>query len=41
MIHTQKTRVPVDTGEDGRVRHRTKTLVTRTQPTEIKSAIGN
>lgn len=40
MIHTQKTRVPVETGEDGKVRHKTKTLVTRTQPTEIKSAIG-
>ncbi|CAH1115484.1 unnamed protein product [Psylliodes chrysocephalus] len=40
MIHTQKTRVPVETGEDGRIRHKTKTLITRTQPTEIKSAIG-
>ncbi|KAJ3642858.1 hypothetical protein Zmor_025607 [Zophobas morio] len=40
MIHTQKTRVPVETGEDGKVRHKTKTLVTRTQPTELKSATG-
>ncbi|KAG5867641.1 hypothetical protein JTB14_006717 [Gonioctena quinquepunctata] len=40
MIHTQKTRVPVEAGEDGRVRHKTKTLVTRTQPAEIKSATG-
>ncbi|KAJ8918591.1 hypothetical protein NQ315_013096 [Exocentrus adspersus] len=40
MIHTQKTRVAVETGEDGRVRHKTKTLVTRTQPAEIKSATG-
>ncbi|XP_074031773.1 uncharacterized protein isoform X2 [Leptinotarsa decemlineata] len=40
MIHTQKTRVPVEAGEDGRVRHRTRTLVTRTQPAEIKSATG-
>ncbi|XP_030762401.1 zinc finger protein 91 isoform X2 [Sitophilus oryzae] len=40
MIHTQKTRVPVETGEDGRVRHRTRTLVTRTQPAEIKSVTG-
>ncbi|XP_028130240.1 zinc finger protein 569 isoform X1 [Diabrotica virgifera virgifera] len=37
MIHTQKTRVPVEAGEDGRIRHKTKTLVTRTQPTEIKT----
>ncbi|KAJ8968335.1 hypothetical protein NQ314_002351 [Rhamnusium bicolor] len=40
MIHTQKTRIPVETGEDGKVRHKTKTLITRTQPTEIKSATG-
>ncbi|XP_057664543.1 zinc finger protein 420-like [Diorhabda carinulata] len=40
MIHTQKTRVPVEAGEDGRVRHKTKTLITRTQPAEIKSATG-
>lgn len=40
MIHTQKTRVAVETGEDGRVRHKTKTLITRTQPAEIKSATG-
>lgn len=40
MIHTQKTRVPVETGEDGRIRHKTRTLVTRTQPAEIKSSIG-
>ncbi|KAJ8984933.1 hypothetical protein NQ317_012183 [Molorchus minor] len=38
MIHTQKTRIPVETGEDGKVRHKTKTLITRTQPAEIKSA---
>ncbi|CAG9861952.1 unnamed protein product [Phyllotreta striolata] len=40
MIHTQKTRVAVETGEDGRIRHKTKTLITRTQPAEIKSATG-
>ncbi|XP_019875091.2 zinc finger protein 271 isoform X2 [Aethina tumida] len=40
MIHTQKTRVAVETGEDGKVRHKTKTLVTRTEPTELKSATG-
>ncbi|CAH0554520.1 unnamed protein product [Brassicogethes aeneus] len=40
MIHTQKTRIAVETGEDGKVRHKTKTLVTRTQPTELKSATG-
>ncbi|XP_019756568.1 zinc finger protein 41 isoform X2 [Dendroctonus ponderosae] len=40
MIHTQKTRVPVETGEDGRIRHKTRTLVTRTQPAEIKSSTG-
>ncbi|XP_060527887.1 zinc finger protein 16 [Cylas formicarius] len=40
MIHTQKTRVPVEPGEDGRVRHKTRTLVTRTHPAEIKSATG-
>lgn len=39
MIHTQKTRVPVES-DGGKVRHRTKTLVTRTQPTELKSATG-
>ncbi|XP_076266109.1 uncharacterized protein LOC143199875 isoform X2 [Rhynchophorus ferrugineus] len=38
MIHTQKTRVPMEAGEDGRIRHRTRTLVTRTQPAEIKSS---
>lgn len=40
MIHTQKTRVPVEPGEDGKIRHKTRTLVTRTQPTELKSATG-
>ncbi|CAH1155959.1 unnamed protein product [Phaedon cochleariae] len=40
MIHTQKTRVAVETGDGGRVRHKTKTLVTRTQPAEIRSATG-
>ncbi|XP_066146122.1 zinc finger protein 16 [Euwallacea fornicatus] len=40
MIHTQKTRVPVDAGEDGRIRHRTRTLITKTQPVELKSATG-
>lgn len=40
MIHTQKTRVPIEPGEDGKVRHKTRTLVTRTQPTELKSATG-
>lgn len=40
MIHTQKTRVPVESADGGKVRHKTKTLVTRTQPTELKSAIG-
>lgn len=40
MIHTQKTRVPVETNDGGKVRHKTKTLVTRTQPTELKSATG-
>lgn len=39
MIHTQKTRVPVES-DGGKVRHKTKTLVTRTQPTELKSATG-
>lgn len=29
MIHTQKTRVPVDSQTDGRGRHKTKTLITR------------
>lgn len=37
MIHTQKTKVAVETTEGGRVRHKTKTLVTRTQPMELKS----
>lgn len=40
MIHTQKTRVPVEANEDGRVRHKTRTLITRTQPAEIKSSTG-
>lgn len=40
MIHTQKTKVTVETGEGGKIRHKTKTLVTRTQPAEIKSATG-
>lgn len=40
MIHTQKTKVTVETGEGGKVKLRTKTLVTRTQPTELKSATG-
>lgn len=39
MIHTQKTRVPVES-DGGKVRHRTKTMVTRTQPTELRSATG-
>lgn len=39
MIHTQKTRVPVES-DGGKVRHKTKTLVTRTQPTELRSATG-
>lgn len=34
MIHTQKTRVPVDAQGDGRGRHRTKTLITRTTPAD-------
>lgn len=40
MIHTQKTRIPVETTDGSKVRHKTKTLVTRTQPTELKSATG-
>lgn len=40
MIHTQKTKVTVETGEGGKVRHKTKTMITRTQPTELKSATG-
>lgn len=40
MIHTQKTRVPVESADGSKVRHKTKTLVTRTQPTELKSATG-
>lgn len=40
MIHTQKTRVPVESADGGKVRHKTRTLVTRTQPTELKSATG-
>lgn len=40
MIHTQKTKVTVEMGEGGKVRHKTKTMITRTQPTELKSAIG-
>lgn len=40
MIHTQKTKVAVETGEGGKIRHKTKTMVTRTQPTELKSATG-
>lgn len=40
MIHTQKARVPVETNDGGKVRHKTKTLVTHTQPTELKSATG-
>lgn len=39
MIHTQKTRVPVES-DGGKVRHKTRTLVTRTQPTELRSATG-
>ncbi|KAI4460420.1 zinc finger protein [Holotrichia oblita] len=42
MIHTQKTKVAwkrlKETTEGGRVRHKTKTLVTRTQPMELKSS---
>ncbi|XP_044754229.1 zinc finger protein 709-like isoform X2 [Coccinella septempunctata] len=38
MIHTQKTRVPIEPGEIGRVRHKTRTTITRTQPTEFKAA---
>ncbi|KAB0793929.1 hypothetical protein PPYR_13549 [Photinus pyralis] len=41
MIHTQKTRVPVESNEGGKIRHKTKTLVTHTQPTELKSATGD
>ncbi|CAG9760696.1 unnamed protein product [Ceutorhynchus assimilis] len=41
MIHTQKTRVPVETNEDGRIRHKTKTLVTRTEPAEFKPSTGD
>ncbi|KAK4876240.1 hypothetical protein RN001_012662 [Aquatica leii] len=40
MIHTQKTRIPVESNDGGKVRHKTKTLVTHTQPTELKSATG-
>ncbi|KAF5272103.1 hypothetical protein FQA39_LY01186 [Lamprigera yunnana] len=40
MIHTQKTRVPVESNDGGKIRHKTKTLVTHTQPTELKSATG-
>lgn len=40
MIHTQKTKVTVESGDGGKIRHKTKTLVTRTQPTEIKSSTG-
>lgn len=41
MIHTQKTKVAVETGEGGKMRHKTKTLITRTQPTELKSVTGD
>lgn len=34
MIHTQKTRVPVETVGEGKGRHKTKTLITRTTPAE-------
>lgn len=40
MIHTQKTRVPVDNNDGGKIRHKMKTLVTHTQPTELRSATG-
>ncbi|GLV35915.1 uncharacterized protein CBL_09867 [Carabus blaptoides fortunei] len=35
MIHTQKTRVPVDPVGEGKGRHKTKTLITRTTPAEL------
>lgn len=39
MIHTQKTRVPIEPGEIGRVRHRTRTTITRTQtPATVAAA---
>ncbi|XP_017780652.1 PREDICTED: zinc finger protein 569 isoform X2 [Nicrophorus vespilloides] len=41
MIHTQKTKVAVESAEGGKMRHKTKTLVTRTQPTELKSSTGD
>lgn len=34
MIHTQKTRIPVEAQTDGKTRHKTKTLITRTTPQE-------
>lgn len=34
MIHTQKTRVPIDIQSDGKTRHKTKTLITRTTHTQ-------
>ena len=40
MIHTQRTKVAVEMTEGGKVRHKTKTMVTRTQPTELRSATG-
>ncbi|XP_018326830.1 zinc finger protein 41 [Agrilus planipennis] len=40
MIHTQKTRVPVESTEGGKMRHKTRTLVTHTQPAELKSVTG-
>lgn len=41
MIHTQKTRVPMEPGEIGRVRHKTRTTITRTQPTEFKAGASS
>lgn len=42
MIHTQKTRVPVDSQSDGKTRHKTKTLITRTtaQEHQLRSQSG-
>lgn len=36
MIHTQKTKISVETNEGGRIRHKTRTLVTRTQQQQLE-----
>lgn len=37
MIHTQKTRVPIDSND--KVRHKTKTLITRTTPASMNNQL--